>query len=146
MCFSLGLPCMGLSVLLGLHWLLPFLCGGFNYNFFQNFLSAFFFPSSGTPITRMLICLILSQRSLRLSSVFSFLSLYSALQQLFLPFSSPAHVSLSLSVALLLAPSRAFLISVIVLFISVCLIFFLVFGDCINYGKCSSHFLHFILF
>jgi len=37
------------------------------------------FTSSGTPIIWMLMCLILSQRSLRLSSVFSFFLLYSAL-------------------------------------------------------------------
>ena len=95
----------------------------FNYNFFKNFLSVFFFPSFGTHITRLLICLILSQRPLRLSSIFSFLSLYSALQQLFPPFYPPAHLSPPLSVILLLVPSRVFLISVIVLFISVCLFF-----------------------
>ena len=42
----------------------------FNYNLFKNFLISFLFlSSSGTPIIRMLVCLILSQRSLRLSSV-----------------------------------------------------------------------------
>ena len=37
----------------------------FSYPFFYS-------SSSGTPITRMLVCLILSQRSLRLSSFFAF--------------------------------------------------------------------------
>ena len=49
------------------------------------------FTSSGTPIIWMLMCLIFSQRSLRLSSVFSFFLLYSALQKLFSPFYLPTH-------------------------------------------------------
>ena len=58
----------------------------------KNFSCPFFFSSSsGTPIIQMLVCLILSQRSLRLSSVFSFFLLYSALQKLFPPFYLPAH-------------------------------------------------------
>ena len=51
----------------------------------------FFFSSSGTPIIRMLVHLILSQRSLRLSSALSFFLLYSALQKLFPSFYLPAH-------------------------------------------------------
>ena len=44
----------------------------FNYNLFENFLiPPFFFSSSGIPITRLLVCLILSQRFLKLSSVLS---------------------------------------------------------------------------
>ena len=40
----------------------------FNCNFLKNFLGAFLFSSSsGTPITRMLVCLILSQRPLKWS-------------------------------------------------------------------------------
>ena len=56
------------------------------------FSSSFFFSSSsGAPIIWVLVHLILSQRSLRVSSVlFNFL-LYSALQKLFPPFYLPAH-------------------------------------------------------
>ena len=50
----------------------------------------FFSSSSGTPIIQMLVHLICSQRSLRLSSALFFL-LYSDLQKLFPPFSIPAH-------------------------------------------------------
>ena len=43
----------------------------FNYNLFKYFLRPFFFSSSsGTPIIRMLVCLMLSQRSLRLLNSF----------------------------------------------------------------------------
>ena len=42
----------------------------FNYNLFKYFLSPFFFSSSsGTPIIRMLVRLMLPQGSLRLSSI-----------------------------------------------------------------------------
>ena len=51
----------------------------------------FLFSSSGTPIIQMLVCLILSWRSLRLSSVLFIFLLYSALQKLFPPFYLPAH-------------------------------------------------------
>ena len=51
----------------------------------------FFFSSSGTPIIQMLVCLILSQRSLRLSSVLFILLLYSVLWKLFPTFYLPAH-------------------------------------------------------
>ena len=40
----------------------------FSYYFFNYFLGAFLSSPSGTPITQMLVCLMLSQRSLRLSS------------------------------------------------------------------------------
>ena len=70
-CLCLGLSCKGLSAPLGFHWLLllPF-CGIFNYNLFKTFLIPFFSFSSETPITLMLVHLILSKRSLRLSSAF----------------------------------------------------------------------------
>ena len=52
----------------------------------------FFFSSfSGTPIIRMLVCLILFQMSLRLSLFFAFFILYSALLKLFPPFYIPPH-------------------------------------------------------
>ena len=44
----------------------------FNYNLFKYFLSPFF-SSSGTPIFQMLVHLMLSQRSLKLSSIPFFL-------------------------------------------------------------------------
>ena len=49
----------------------------------------FFSSSSGTPIIRMLVHLVLSQRNLQF---FSFFFLYSAPWQLFLPFCLPAHL------------------------------------------------------
>ena len=51
----------------------------------------FLFSSSETPIIQMLLCLIFSQSSLRLSSVLSFFLLYSTLQKLFPPFYPPAY-------------------------------------------------------
>ena len=104
--------------------------------------------SSGTVITQMLVHLILSQRSLRLSSI------------LFIPFpsfcssgvistilSSSLLIHSSASVILLLVPSRVFLISVIVLFISGCLFFIssmslVIVLNVFNCVKCFFHFLH----
>ena len=77
----------------------------------------FFFSSSQTPIIQMLVPLILFQMSLDYPQFFSFLLLYCALQKLFLPFYLPAHLFILLQI---LIPSRVFLISVIVLFVSVC--------------------------
>ena len=51
-----------------------------------------FSSSSGTPIIQMFVCLMLSQRSLRLSSILFILFLYSAPQQLFPPFYLPAYL------------------------------------------------------
>ena len=53
----------------------------------------FFSSSSGNPIIRMLVHLILSQRSLRLSSVLLFFLLYFAFQKLFPPFNFQLTVS-----------------------------------------------------
>ena len=70
MCFSLGSSCRRLSVLLGLEWLFPMLRKFSTIISSKMFSVPFFFSSSsGTPITQILVCLILSQRSLRLSSV-----------------------------------------------------------------------------
>ena len=82
----------------------------FYYNLFRyvliTFLVLFF---SGTPVFRMLVHLMLSQRSLRLSSfLFILFSLFYSL------------ICSSPSVILLLVPSNIFFISVIVLFIADC--------------------------
>ena len=92
-CFSLGLSCLGLFVPLGLDWLFPFPCWEiFNYNLFKIFWHPFFFSSSsGTPIIWMLVHLILSQRSLRLSSVIFTLLFYSTVEKLFPPFYLPTQ-------------------------------------------------------
>ena len=80
------------------------------------------FYSSGTPITQMVVHLILSQRSLRLSSIlFFFLYCSSAVISTILSSSSLIHSSAS--DILLLIPSGVFLVSVIVLFVSLCLFF-----------------------
>ena len=105
----------------------------------------FFSSSSGIPVTQMLMYLILSQRSLRLSSIlyilFSFILLLSSY---FHHSSFSSHICSSALVILLLVPSRIFLISVIVLLISVSLFFyfFYVLGDCINGLNCFLHLLH----
>ena len=68
-CFSLGLSFMGLYVSLGLDYFLFHVDETFNYNLFKKFLILFIFSSHGTPTIQMLVHLILSQRSLKLSSV-----------------------------------------------------------------------------
>ena len=84
----------------------------------------FFFSSSGTPISQMLVCLILFQRSLRLSSVlFILFTLFCSSEVICTALSSSSLVHSSASGILLLIPSRAFLISVIALFVAVCLFF-----------------------
>ena len=82
--------------------------------------------SSGTSIIRMLVHLILSQRSLRLSSVlffFSFFTLFCSSEDISTSLSSSSLIHSSASDILLLLPSRVFLISIIVLFVFVCLFF-----------------------
>ena len=72
----------------------------------------------------MLVCLMLSQRSLRLSSIlFILFSLLCSLAVISTILSSSSLIHSSASVILLLIPSRVFLISVIVLFITVGLLF-----------------------
>src|SRR5574337_96695 len=71
----------------------------------------------------MLVCLILSQRSLRLSSVlFILFTLFCSSEVISIILSSSSLLHSSASDILLLIPSRVFLISVIV-FVSVCLFF-----------------------
>ena len=72
----------------------------------------FFSSSSGAPIIRMLVCLILSQRSLRLSSVlFILFPLFCSLEVISTILSSSSLIHFSASDILLLIPSRVFLIS-----------------------------------
>ena len=70
-CFSLDISCMDKSSALpGLDWLFPIL-EKFSTIICSNIFSVpfFFSSSSGTPIIRMLVHLMLSQKSLRLSSI-----------------------------------------------------------------------------
>ena len=50
-------------------YFLPHIREIFNYNVFKNFSELFFFSSSGIPIIWMLVHLLLSQQSLRLSLI-----------------------------------------------------------------------------
>ena len=76
----------------------------------------FFSSSSGTPIIQVLVCLILSQRSVRLSSVlFMLFTLFCSSELISTILSSNSLIRSSPSGILLLIPSRVFLISVIVL-------------------------------
>ena len=97
----------------------------FYYNLFKNFLIPFLFLLFfWDPMIRMLVCLILSQRSLRLSSVlFVLFTLFCSSEVISTILSSSSLICSSASDILLLIPSRVFLISVIVLFVSVCLFF-----------------------
>ena len=84
----------------------------------------FFFSSSGTPGIQKLVHLIWSQRSLRLSSVLFILStLFCSSEVISTILSSSSLICYSASDIVLLIPSRVFSISVIVLFVSVCLFF-----------------------
>ena len=81
----------------------------------------FFFSSSGTPIIQMLemlVHLILSQKSLRLSSIlFILFTLFCSSEVISIILSSRSLIGSSASDILLSIPSRVFLISVIVLFV-----------------------------
>ena len=84
----------------------------------------FFFSSSGAPIIQMLVLLILSQRSLRLSLVlFILFTLFCSSGVISTILSSSTLIYSSASDILLLIPSRVFLTSIIVLFVSACLFF-----------------------
>ena len=94
----------------------------FYYNIFKIFLSytCSFSSSSETPIFQMLACLILSQRPLRLSSVlFILFSLFCSSADMSTILSSSSLIHSSASDSLILIPSTVFLISAIVLFVSV---------------------------
>ena len=72
----------------------------------------------------MLVCLILSQRSRRLSSVLLILfTLFCSSEVISTILSSSSLICSSVSEILLLIPSTVFSVSVIVLFVSVCLFF-----------------------
>ena len=126
MCFSLFLPVFILyGTLCFLDLTISFLMLGKFFTIISSniFSDPFSFSSSGTHIIQMLVCLMLSQRSLRLCSIlfilfslFYFTAVISTI--LFL-----AHLSILLSVILLLIPPSVFLISVIVMFIVACLFF-----------------------
>ena len=89
----------------------------FSYSFFFSF-------SSGTPIIQMLVHLILSQRSLRLSSaLFILFTLFFSSEVIPTILSCSSLIHSSASDILLFIPSRVFLISISVLFFSVCLFF-----------------------
>ena len=104
----------------------------FNYYLFKYFLRFFLsLFSSGIPIMRMLVCFMLSQRSLRPSSfLFILFSLFCSTALIFTILSSSSIIHYSASVILLLIPFRVFFISVFVLFISVCSLFLL--GLCLT--------------
>ena len=96
----------------------------FNYSLFQNFLIPFLFLFFWDPRIRMLLCLILSQRSLSLSSIlFILFTLLCSSEVISTILSSSSLIRSSASYIILLILSKIFLISVIVLFVSVCLFF-----------------------
>ena len=87
----------------------------------------------------MLVHLILSQRSLRLSSILLILfTLFCSSEVISTILSYSSLIHSSASDVLLLIPSRVFFISVIVLFVSVCLFF--------NYSLLTESYIFSILF
>ena len=88
----------------------------------NNFSGPFSFSSSSeTPLMQMLLHLMLSLRSLRLSSfLFLLFSLFCSPEVISTILSSRSLIYSSASVILQLIPSSVFFISVILLFISVC--------------------------
>ena len=76
----------------------------FNYNLFENFIIPFLFSSSsGAPIIQVLICLILSQRPLRLSLVlFILFTLFCSSEVISTILSSSSLICSSASVILFL--------------------------------------------
>ena len=112
MCFSLGLCCEGLFLLLGLGWLSFPILGKFSTIISSKVFSiTFFFSSySGILITRMLVFLTLSQRSLRLSSIlFILFPLFCSSAVISITLSSSSLIHSSASVILLWVSARAFL-------------------------------------
>ena len=98
----------------------------FNIISSKIFSHPFFFSSSssGTPIIQMLVSLILSQNSLRLSSVlFILFTLFCPSEVISTILSSNWLIHSSASDILLLFLLKYFLVSVTVLFVSVCLLF-----------------------
>ena len=101
----------------------------FNYNPSKVFSYPFFFSSSVTPIIQMLVHLIFSHRSLRLSSaLFTLFALFCSSDVISTILPSSLLIHSSASDILLLISSGVFLISVIMLFVSVC--FLILLGLC----------------
>ena len=123
--FLLEFILYGTFVPLGLDYFLFHVGEIFNYNLFKNFFIPFLFLFFfWDPYNLMLVHLILSQRSLRLSSVlFILFTLFCSSEVISTILSSSSLIHSSASDILLLIPSRVFLISAIVLFVSVCLFF-----------------------
>ena len=108
------------------YFLFPSLMGKFSTIISSKIFlySLFPFYSSGTPLVQMLVHLIWSQRSLRLSSaLFILFILFYSLEVISTILSSSSLTHSSALDILLLIPSGVFLISVIVLFVSLFLFF-----------------------
>ena len=98
------------------------------YNLLKYFLINFVSSSSRSPIILILICLTLSQRSLRQSSLlFILLPLFCLSPNIYILLSSGLLIGSSASLILLLVPSSAYFISITLLFIVHCLFFFFFF-------------------
>ena len=125
--FLLRLSCLGLFVPLGLEWLFLFPCWGkFQLESLQKFSHTISFPlhSSETSMIWILVHLIWSQRSLRLCSALLILFTLFYSSEVISTICLPAHWFHSSALdILILILSRVFLISIIVLFVSVCLFF-----------------------
>ena len=118
-CSSLGLSCLGLSVLPRLSWLFCFPCSRnfqlLSLQIFSEVISLSPSSSSGTPMMWMFVHLMLSQRSLRLSSfLFILFYVFCSVVLISTILSSRSFICASASVILPWIPSS-------VLFISVCL-------------------------
>jgi len=90
------------------------------YNLLKCFLINFISSSSSSsrsPIILIFICLTLSQRSLRRSSLFILLPLFCLAPNIYILLSSGSLIGSSASLILLLVPSSAYFISITLLFI-----------------------------
>ena len=116
--FFFGLLCMDLFGFPGLGWLFPML-GKFLTIISNIFSYPFFFSSSGIFIIQVLVHLMLSHRSLRLSSfLFILFSLFFYASVISTILSSISLIRFSASVILLPVPSSIFVIPITVLFIA----------------------------
>ena len=136
-CFSLSLSCNGLFGLPGLGWL-----SQVREVFYDNLLKYFLIPflfscSSGMPIILMLVCLMLSQRSLRLLISFYIFSLSCSASVISTTLSSSSLIHSSISNSLLLVASSVLLLSAIVL----CIADYLFFNSSRSSSKISCSFL-----
>ena len=124
--FLLGFILYGLLVPLGIDYFLFHVGEIFNYNLFKNFLIPFLFlfffcdPYNSNAGAFDIVLEVSEMTSL--SSFHSF-SLFCSSENFSTTLSSSSLIHSSASDILLLIPSRVFLISVIVLFVSVCLFF-----------------------